>query len=92
MDLSPQDLNDCENALACIREAAEMAVHFDTYIPGTPHTSPLLRGITGDERWWHDTHNRTWDLLANLAEEECAILRENEEFRTILDTLKQYAK
>ena len=84
--------HDCENALACIRESAEMAVHFDTYIDGTPHTSPLLRGITGDERWWHDTHNRTHDLLTNLAEEECAILRDNEEFQSILDTLKQYAK
>ncbi len=84
--------NDTENALACIREAAEMAVHFDTYIAGTPHTSPLLRGIAGDERWWHDTHNRTYDLLVNLAEEECAILRDNEEFEAVIENLKQYAK
>ena len=83
---------DCVNALACIRDAAEMAVHFDTYETGTPHTSPLLRGLGGLERWWHDTHNRSHDLLKYLDGDDCAILHENPEFRAILDELRKYAK
>lgn len=84
--------NHASDALFCIREAAEMALHFDTYEAGTPHTSPILRGMAGDERWWHDTHNRSHALLAYLQDKDCAILRGDDEFEAIIETLKQYAK
>lgn len=83
---------DRENTLRCIRDAADMAIHFDTYIPGTPHTSPLLKGTAGDTPWWHDTHNRTHDLIERLAMDDYAFLRGDAEFEAVIKKLKQYAK
>ncbi|MBQ8187113.1 MAG: helix-turn-helix domain-containing protein [Clostridia bacterium] len=83
---------DRENTLRCIRDAADMAIHFDTYIPGTPHTSPLLKGMAGDSVWWHDSHNRTHDLIERLMQEDYAFLRGDAEFEAVIEKLKQYAK
>lgn len=84
--------HDRENTLRCIREAAELAIHFDTYIPGTKHTSPLLRGMEGDGIWWHDSHNRTHDLIERLMQEDYGFLHGDAEFEAVIENLKQYAK
>lgn len=84
--------NNTAGAIDCILEAADMAVHFDTYEAGQAHTSPLLRGMVSDERWWHDTHNRSHALLEYLQGEDCIVLHGDTEFESVIEKLKQYAK
>lgn len=83
---------DRENTLRCVKEAAEMAIHFDTYKAGVKHTSPLVRGMEADGRWWHDQHNRTHDLIERLSMDDYAFLRDDDEMKAILEKLGKYAE
>jgi len=83
---------DRERTLGYIRLAADMAVHFDGYVPNTPHTSPVLRGMKGEEIWWHDNHNRSYDLRNRLLMKDYEFLHGDSEFTAILDGLQKTAK
>ena len=84
---------DRENILFCMRRAAEMAIHFDTYTPGTLHTSPLVRGQEADGIWWHDGHNRSHDWLEALETREAYdFVRDDPAFGEILALLRKTAK
>lgn len=83
---------DRENTIRCVKEAAELAIHFDTYEAGTKHTSPLVRGMEADGRWWHDTHNRSYDLIERLNMDDYAFLKDDAEMKAVLEKLAEFAK
>ena len=83
---------DRANTIACVREAAELAIHFDTVSPDAVHTSPAVRGLETGGIWWHDTHNRTHDLIERLSMDDYAFLRDDGEMKAVLEKLGQYAK
>ena len=83
---------DRENTLRCVKEAAEMAIHFDTYEVGTIHTSPLVRGMEADGIWWHDSHNRSHALIERFGRDDYSFLSSDEEMKAVIENLKKYAK
>ena len=84
---------DRENTLSCMRQAAEMAVHFDTVSPDAVHTSPAVRGLVSGEVWWHDGHNRSHDWLEALETREAYdFVRDDPAFGEILVLLRKTAK
>ncbi len=84
---------DRENTLSCMRQAAEMAVHFDTVSPDAVHTSPAVRGLVSGEVWWHDGHNRSHDWLEALETREAYdFVRDDPAFGEILALLRKTAK
>ena len=57
------------------------------YIPRIP------KGNVGGEIWWHDSHNRSGDLLEWYETDEVfGFIRNDERFANILSELKVYAK
>ncbi len=80
---------DSENALECIRNAAEYAAHFDTYDYEGVQQSLIARGNVPGGIWRHDTHNNTYELLewlrTNLVFD---FLREDPRFGEILKQLE----
>lgn len=84
--------HDRANTLRCVKEAAKMAVHFDTYQAGTTHTSLLLRGMEADGRWLHDQHNRSFDLIERLKKKDYAFLKDDDEMKAVIAELETYAK
>ena len=84
---------DRENTLLTIRQAAEMAVHFDTVSPDAVHTSPAVRGLVSGGIWWHDGHNRSHDWLEALETREAYdFVRDEPAFSEILTRLRGTAK
>lgn len=84
---------DIENLLTAADAAADYAVMFDTYDQTATQTSLVARGNIPGGVWWHDTHNRSYDLLDWFENDEIfAFVRSNEHFIKTLDKLKRIAK
>ncbi|MBQ3177165.1 MAG: helix-turn-helix transcriptional regulator [Clostridia bacterium] len=84
---------DRDNTLFYMRQAAEMAVHFDTVPPDALHTSPAVRGLATEGVWWHDGHNRSHDWLEALETREAYdFVRDDPAFGEILSLLRKTAK
>ncbi len=84
---------DRENTLSCMRQAAEMAVHFDTFSPDAVHTSPAVKGMITGGVWWHDEHNRSHDWLEAMENRKAYdFVRDDPAFTEILALLRKTAK
>jgi len=84
---------DAENTLNSMENAAEFAMHFDTYDHHAMQTSLIPRYNISGGVWWHDTHNRSYDLLEWFtADEIFEFVRKSEEYGRIIDKLKTTAK
>jgi len=84
--------NDTENMLKAADAAADFAILFDTYDPEAAHTSLGARGQVAGDVWWHDTHNRSYELMQTFLGEPYSAYRENTEFQKILEKLEKIAR
>ncbi len=85
--------NDAENTLFSLSEAAKFAVIFDTYDHEARQTSLIARGNISGDIWWHDSHNRSYDLLEFMQNDAIFdFIRDVDQFRRITANLKNYAK
>ncbi len=83
---------DRERTLEYLSNAAAFAVEFDSYDENTVHTSLALRGMVAGGRWWHDCHNRSYDLIEELRGERYSFLHGDSEFKNIIERLSNTAK
>ena len=85
--------HDAENTLNSLEEAAKYAMIFDTYDPDEKQTSIVARGIVPGGVWWHDSHNRCYDVREFM--EDIALfgfVSETEKYREIIQKLSKVAK
>ena len=82
-----------EKTLFCLSEAAEFAVKFDTYDYEGKQESLIARGNIHGGVWLHDCHNRSYDLLDWMqTDSNFDFVRESNEFKQIVETLKKTVK
>ena len=86
---------DADNALACLKSAAEFAIMFDKTTPEDEHISPAAKGIVPGDVWWHDGHNSSYNLLQKMLNKNNAqydFIRDAHEFKNVLAMLRAIAK
>ena len=86
---------DADNALACLKFAAEFAIMFDKTTPEDEHISPAAKGIVPGDVWWHDGHNSSYSLLQKMLNKNNAqydFIRDSHGYNDILTTLRAIAK
>ena len=86
---------DADNALACLKSAAEFAIMFDKTTPEDEHISPAAKGIVLGDVWWHDGHNSSYNLLQKMLNKNNAqydFIRDAHEFKNVLAMLRAIAK
>ena len=82
-----------EKTLFCLSQAAKFAVKFDTYDYEGKQESLIARGNVPGGVWWHDGHNRSYDLLDWMESDAIFdFIRETDTFKRIVDTLGITAK
>ena len=80
---------DAENTLSCLRSEAEYRKIFDTYDEAASNTSPAVKGYV-DGGWLRadGTNSVQWLIDKMEKDEAFEFLRENGEFKAILEDLK----
>ena len=82
-----------EKTLFCLSEAAKYAVKFDTYDYEATQESLIARGNVPGGVWWHDGHNRSYDVLDWMETDAIFdFVRETIEFEQTINSLKNTAK
>lgn len=82
-----------EKTADCLKEAAKYAVLFDTYDDEGVQESLISRGNVPGGVWWHDGHNRSYDVLHWMeTDSSFDFIRESETFQAIMDSLRTTAK
>jgi len=85
--------HDAENTLDALAEAAKYAMIFDTYDPDEKQTSVVARGNVPGGVWWHDSHNRCYDVREFMEDIELfGFVSETEKYREIIQKLSKVAK
>ena len=85
--------NNAEKTLFCLSEAAKYAVKFDTYDYEATQESLITRGNVPGGVWWHDGHNRSYDVLDWIETDAIFdFVRETIEFEQTINSLKNTAK
>lgn len=85
--------HDAENTLNSLEEAAKYAMIFDTYDPDEKQTSIVARGNVPGGVWWHDSHNRCYDVREFMEDIELfGFVSETEKYREIIQKLSKVAK
>lgn len=82
-----------EKTLFCLSEAAKYAIEFDTYDYEGKQESLIARGNIPGGVWWHDGHNRSYDVLDWMQNDAIFdFVKELNEFKSIIAQLKNTAK
>lgn len=82
-----------EKTVYCLAQAAEYSAMFDTYDWEAKQESLIARGNIPGGVWWHENHNRSYDLLNWMqTESDFAFVRNTDEFRQIIESLDNTAE
>lgn len=85
-------IGDIDKAFLYLEKECDFLVHFDTYEPRTPHTSPAFRGIEDGGYIPEGGKNRTADTLEKiLADEELKGFRDDPRYIRVIERLKEHA-
>ena len=82
-----------EMTVKCLSSAAKYAIEFDTYDYEEEQKSLIARGNIPGGVWWHDGHNRSYDVLEWMRNDTMFdFVRELNEFKCVIENLKNTAK
>jgi len=82
-----------EKTISCLSKAAQYAAIFDTYDHEAQQQSLIARGNIPGGVWWHDGHNRSYDVLNWIqTDSDFDFVRELSDFQQIIESLKKTAK
>ena len=82
-----------EMTVKCLSSAAKYAIEFDTYDYEEEQKSLIARGNIPGGVWWHDGHNRGYDVLEWMRNDTMFdFVRELNEFKCVIENLKNTAK
>lgn len=82
-----------EMTVKCLSSAAKYAIEFDTYDYEEEQKSLITRGNIPGGVWWHDGHNRSYDVLEWMRNDTMFdFVRELNEFKCVIENLKNTAK